>query len=124
VAGRYRGQAAAWDVVNEAVTDQADGLRGGLWMEALGAGYIDTAFHLAREADPAAPLFLNDYGLERADKRRVFLSLAEDLLRRGAPLGGWARRRTCTRASPLARSGARSATSPASGCRSTSRNST
>jgi endo-1,4-beta-xylanase len=88
VAGRYRGQAAAWDVVNEAVTDQADGLRGGLWMEALGAGYIDTAFHLAREADPAAPLFLNDYGLERADKRRVFLSLAEDLLRRGAPLGG------------------------------------
>ena len=88
VAGRYRGQAVAWDVVNEAVTDQADGIRGGLWMEALGPGYIDRAFHLAREADPGAPLFLNDYGLERADKRRVFLRLAEDLMRRGAPLGG------------------------------------
>ena len=88
VAGRYRGQAVAWYVVNEAVTDQADGLRGGLWMEALGPGYIDKAFHLAREADPAAALYLNDYGLERADKRRVFLRLAEDLLKRGAPLGG------------------------------------
>jgi endo-1,4-beta-xylanase len=88
VAGRYRGQAVAWDVVNEAVTDQADGLRGGLWMDALGPRYIDTAFHLAREADPGAALFLNDYGLERADKRRVFLRLAEDLLKRGAPLSG------------------------------------
>lgn len=89
VAGRYAGQAVGWDVVNEAVHDDGDRLRGGVFQEALGLDYIGLAFEAAREADPQAVLFLNDYKLERdATKRRTFLRLCEALLRDGVPLGG------------------------------------
>jgi len=89
VVGRYRGLAIGWDAVNEAVAEDGEGLRGGYWSQALGRDYIDLAFGHARQADPAAVLFLNDYNLERMPaKRRTFLRLAEGLLKRGAPLGG------------------------------------
>lgn len=89
VAGRYRGRVRGWDVVNEAVEDDGGALRACLWSEVFGEGYIERAFHIARDADPDAPLFLNDYGLESHPlKRRRFLALAETLLKRGAPLGG------------------------------------
>jgi endo-1,4-beta-xylanase len=89
VAGRYRGRVRGWDVVNEAVEDDGDALRACLWTEMFGDGYIERAFHVAREADPNAPLFLNDFGLEsHPKKRRRFLQLAETLLKRGAPLTG------------------------------------
>jgi endo-1,4-beta-xylanase len=90
VAGRYRGRAVSWDVVNEAVQDGPSGaLRECLWSRNLGFDYIADAFHLARAADPGAVLFLNDYGLEySAGKRAGFLRLAERLLKAGAPLGG------------------------------------
>ena len=89
VAGRYRGQVAGWDVVNEPVAEDGEGLRDCLWREALGLDYIARAFHHAREADPQARLFLNEYNLHsRPAKRATFLRLAEDLLARGVPLGG------------------------------------
>ncbi|MGZ8363714.1 MAG: endo-1,4-beta-xylanase [Caulobacteraceae bacterium] len=90
VAGRYRGQAVGWDVVNEAVTEDGSALRDCLWGRKLGEfDYIRLAFQYAREADPAAPLFLNDYGLDyNPAKRATFLKLAERLLKAGAPLGG------------------------------------
>jgi endo-1,4-beta-xylanase len=89
VAGRYRGRVAGWDVVNEAVLDDGSGYRDCLWRKNLGMDYVRLAFLAAREAEPAAPLFLNDYNLETTPaKRAAFLRLAEDLLKRGAPLGG------------------------------------
>ena len=88
VAGRYRGRVVGWDVVNEPIDDDGATLRGGYWLQALGPGYIDRAFEHARAADSDAVLFLNDYNLEQAGKRRSFLRLAEDLLTRGIPLGG------------------------------------
>lgn len=89
VAGRYRGQVVSWDVVNEAVNDDGGGYRDCLWSRNLGMDYIPRAFHLAREADDRAVLFLNDYFLERKpQKRAAFLRLAERLLKAGAPLGG------------------------------------
>ena len=90
VAGRYRGRAVSWDVVNEAVNDDdSGGYRQCLWSRNLGMDYIPAAFHLARAADDQAILFLNDYNLESNPKKRAgFLRLAESLLKAGAPLQG------------------------------------
>jgi endo-1,4-beta-xylanase len=90
VVGRYRGQAVGWDVVNEAVAEDGDGWRDSLWSRRLGDfEHIALAFRHAREADPGAVLFLNDYNLELLPKKRLtFLRLAERLLAAGAPIGG------------------------------------
>ncbi|CAN5337356.1 endo-1,4-beta-xylanase [soil metagenome] len=90
VAGRYRGKVVSWDVVNEAVRDDAPELRDCHWSETLGHdGYIERAFHQARAADPDAVLFLNDYNLENnPEKGATFLKLVERLLKAGAPVGG------------------------------------
>jgi endo-1,4-beta-xylanase len=89
VAGRYRGQAAGWDVVNEPTAEDGDGYRQCLWSEAFGMDYVDRALRHAREADPTAVLFVNEYNLESLPRKRAsFMRLIEDLLRRGAPLGG------------------------------------
>ena len=90
VAGRYRGQAAGWDVVNEAVAEDGEGLRDCLWSRNLGQDdYMARAFDHAAEADPAAMRFINDYNLDSLPKKRAtFMALVERLLKRGAPLTG------------------------------------
>jgi len=90
VAGRYRGQVVGWDVVNEAVAEDGEGWRTSLWSQRLGDfEHIALAYRTAHEADPAAPLLLNDYNLEYYDRKRTtFLKLAERLLASGAPLTG------------------------------------
>jgi len=89
VAGRYRGRAAGWDVVNEPVRNDSEGYYDSIFSRNLGPAHIEDAFFLAREADPKAVLFLNEYNLEYMPaKRRLFLKLAERLLKAGAPLGG------------------------------------
>lgn len=90
VVGRYAGQAVGWDVVNEAVAEDGEGWRDSLWARRLGAlEHMTLAFRHAREADPDAVLFLNDYNLENLPRKRAtFLKLAEALLKAGAPLGG------------------------------------
>jgi endo-1,4-beta-xylanase len=90
VAGRYRGQAVGWDVVNEAVRDDGEGLRDCIYSRNLGQDdYMILAFHYAREADPHAPLLINDYNLQSNPKKRAtFMRLVERLLKRGAPIGG------------------------------------
>jgi endo-1,4-beta-xylanase len=63
VAGRYAGQIASWDVVNEAVA--LDGTpRQSLWWNAMGRDYMRIALETARESDPSALLFYNDFGIE------------------------------------------------------------
>jgi len=88
--GRYRGLAVAWDVVNEAVSEDGDSRRTSLWSEKLGDfEHMRLAYELAHAADPNAVLFLNDYFLDsKPNKRVTFLKLAEDLLKAGAPLTG------------------------------------
>lgn len=88
--GRYRGKMAGWDVVNEPVAEDGDGLRDCHWSRALGQeGYMVRAFEQARAADPDAVLFLNEYNLENIPRKgATFLRLVERLLRLGAPIGG------------------------------------
>ncbi len=97
VAGRYAGQVAAWDVLNEPSDprwNRADDLVEIGWKKALGDGYVDQAFAAAHAADPHATLFINDDLLEYDDpagraKRAAYLRLIPRLLRRGVPLGGF-----------------------------------
>lgn len=90
VCDRYRGRVTGWDVVNEAVAEDGNGLRSCLWSEALGQdGYIQRAFEQAKAAEPDAVLFLNDYNLENnPTKGATFLRLVERMLSRGVPIGG------------------------------------
>ncbi|MGF1482023.1 MAG: endo-1,4-beta-xylanase [Cyanophyceae cyanobacterium] len=88
VVGRYRGQVAAWDVVNEAVERQGQ-LRESIWSKTIGPDYIELAFRWAHEADPGAKLFYNDYrgeGLGR--KSDAIYALAQELLQRDVPISG------------------------------------
>lgn len=88
VAGRYRGRIKGWDVVNEAVSDGPEGLRDSPWRRIIGDDFIDHAFRFAREADPTAELYYNDYGLENPAKRERALALLRGLLKRGVPVDG------------------------------------
>jgi endo-1,4-beta-xylanase len=89
VVGRYRGRIEQWDVVNEALDDEAQ-LRRSPWFEAMGVDYIASAFHWAHEADPQARLFLNDYNVEDVcAKSDAYYELAQRLLAEGVPLHGF-----------------------------------
>jgi endo-1,4-beta-xylanase len=90
VTGRYRGRMSGWNVVNEAVAEDGNGLRSSLWSQRLGeTEHMALAFRTAREGDPNARLFINDYNLEYLPaKRATFLRLAERLLASGAPVTG------------------------------------
>jgi endo-1,4-beta-xylanase len=87
---RYRGQAVGWDVVNEPVAEDGNGLRDSLWSRNLGVeDYMLLAFQFARAADPNAVLLVNEYNLENSpQKLDTFLRLVERLLNRGAPITG------------------------------------
>ena len=77
------------DVVNEALQPDGSGLRPSLWLEAFGPGYIDTAFHAARAANPKTRLVYNDFGCEwgRNDRFRALqLNLLDGMRKRGTPI--------------------------------------
>jgi endo-1,4-beta-xylanase len=98
VAGHYKGQVFAWDVVNEAVSDSATGkgtdLRDSIWYNKpgigiAGTGYIEQAFRWAHAADPKALLFYNDYGIEvPGPKFQAVYNMVKDFVARGVPIHG------------------------------------
>ena len=93
VAGRYRGKIAMWDVVNEAIDDRPNtnpfNLRDSLWFRKLGPEFLVLAFKWAREADPKAELYYNDYGIESGGRKgQNALDLAKWLKEQGAPITG------------------------------------
>ncbi len=88
VVDRYRGQLVAWDVVNEAIADNAS-LRDTIWLKGIGSEYIEMAFRWAHEADPQAHLFYNDYGGEDLGKKSdAIYALVKDLRQRDVPIHG------------------------------------
>lgn len=89
VVGHYKGKVKGWDVVNEALADGGpDVLRGSPWRKIIGDDFIEQAFRFAREADPKAELYYNDYGLENPHKRDKALTLLRGLKQRGVPIAG------------------------------------
>src|SRR5258706_3973152 len=89
VAGHYRDHVAAWDVVNEAVAADGSGLRDTVFSRGLGPDYIADAFRTAREADPRALLFYNEYDAEGKGLKsdRVY-ELVKGLKQGGVPIDG------------------------------------
>jgi len=89
VADHFRGRVVAWDVVNEAVADDGSGLRDTVFRQKLGDQYIADAFRLARQADPQALLFYNDYGGEGLNQKsnRIY-DLVQGLRAQGVPIDG------------------------------------
>jgi GH35 family endo-1,4-beta-xylanase len=53
-AGAMRGKLAEWDVINEPYSNHD-------FMDILGKQVMDDWFKAAREADPEATFFINDY---------------------------------------------------------------
>ncbi len=98
VAGRYKGKIGGWDVVNEALADnagQAGNMPNGLRSDSpfnriIGSPeYILMAFKWAHEADPNAELYYNDYNLDASDfKRANCVELIKYLKANGAPITG------------------------------------
>jgi endo-1,4-beta-xylanase len=87
VVSRYKGKIYAWDVVNEAVSDNPkELLRNSLWYKICGEDFIAKAFEYAHEADPKAVLFYNDYNTEYPEKRQRIFTLIKKLKDSGVPI--------------------------------------
>jgi endo-1,4-beta-xylanase len=92
----YKGRIRDWDVVNEPIAEQqptGNDFRPGLWSRYLGENYVAMALRAAADADPAAELFVNEYGIEgnsAADKKKraTFGRLIRNLKDKGVPLTG------------------------------------
>jgi endo-1,4-beta-xylanase len=87
VVGRYKGKIHGWDVVNEAI-DEDGSLRKTAWRDGIGDDYVAKAFEFARDADPNAELYYNDYNLEKPEKRAGVIKLVNDLKARGLRVDG------------------------------------
>jgi GH35 family endo-1,4-beta-xylanase len=88
VVGHYRGQLRAWDVVNEAIDDNAN-LRDSVFSRAFGSSFIASAFKRAHKADPKAKLFYNDYGTEVQNaKSDAVYALVKGLVQARVPIDG------------------------------------
>lgn len=75
----FRGRVHGWDVINEAIDDGGPYLRNTPALRAIGEDYIVKAFQFAREADPDAELYYNDYNIEADYKRPKAVRLLKEL---------------------------------------------
>jgi endo-1,4-beta-xylanase len=92
--GRYRGRIWQWDVANEFFTDSDPSTinPNDFWVSHLGPGIIPRAFRWAREADPRALLFYNDYNIAGEDgtnaKSDAAYAWLQQMLDQGVPIDG------------------------------------
>jgi endo-1,4-beta-xylanase len=92
--GRYRGKIWQWDVANEFFLDaNPSGINpNDFWVANLGPGIIPQAFKWARQADPHALLFYNDYNIASEDgtnaKSDAVYAWLRQMLDQGVPIDG------------------------------------
>lgn len=87
IMGRYRGHIHGWDVVNEAIL-QDGSFRKSKWFEIIGEDYVQKAFEFAREADPEAELYYNEYDYEFGPKTEGVIQLIRNLQSKGVRVDG------------------------------------
>ncbi|MFB1097933.1 endo-1,4-beta-xylanase [Terribacillus sp. JSM ZJ617] len=84
----YQGRIDTFDVVNEAWNDDGT-LRDTIWLRTIGPDYIPLAFQWAREANPDAKLYYNDYGNEMSNaKSEAMLEALSNWKQEGIPIDG------------------------------------
>ncbi len=86
IATATQGFVTEWDVVNEPYTNTDI-------QKVLGDSILTEAYKAAREADPKARLFINDYGIlshsgTNADHQDGYYKVIQTLKAAGAPIGG------------------------------------
>ncbi|HPT92514.1 MAG TPA: endo-1,4-beta-xylanase [Limnochordia bacterium] len=86
----YGDDVYCWDVVNEAVSDDAAYILRpeSPWMRTIGEEFIRIAFRKAHEVNPNIKLFYNDYNAVAPYKRGRIHKLLADLLAEGVPVHG------------------------------------
>ena len=89
VMNRYKDVIYAWDVVNEAMSDGGDNpYRNSKLYQLCGDEFIAKAFQFAREADPNAILFYNDYNECDLRKSRNIYNMVLKMRANGVPIDG------------------------------------
>ena len=91
VMGRYKGRVYAWDVVNEAISDDPNAphpYRESLYYKIAGDEFIRKAFEYAHQADPDALLFYNDYNETNPVKRERIYNMVKEMKTAGVPIHG------------------------------------
>lgn len=87
VMGRYKGRIHGWDVVNEAIAEDGS-FRKCEWFDIIGEDYVLKAFEYAREADPNAQLYYNDYDFVKRSKCEGVMRFIKELQFKGARIDG------------------------------------
>ena len=91
IVSRYKDVVYCWDVVNEAMTDDKnaeDPYRQSVMYKLCGDEFIAKAFQFAREADPNALLFYNDYNeCDPVKSKRIF-NMVKKMKDAGVPIDG------------------------------------
>ena len=88
---RYKDIVYCWDVVNEAITDDrnaTDPYRQSPMYKIAGDEFIANAFRYAREADPQALLFYNDYNETDPVKSQRIYEMVKKMKANGVPIDG------------------------------------
>ena len=91
IVNRYKDVIYCWDVVNEAITDDrnaADPYRQSPLYKIAGDEFIAKAFEYAREADPKALLFYNDYNECDPVKSKRIYEMVKKMKAAGVPIDG------------------------------------
>jgi endo-1,4-beta-xylanase len=89
VAGRYAGQVPRWDVINEPLATGGPTLSNSVFHRLLPPGWMASVFSAVRAVDPAAELWINEYGTDWVPgKHEALVALVNDLLAAGAPIDG------------------------------------
>ena len=91
VVSRYKDVVYCWDVVNEAMTDDKNAMdpyRQSAMYKLCGDEFIAKAFQFAREADPKALLFYNDYNECDPVKSQRIYNMVKAMKQAGVPIDG------------------------------------
>jgi len=92
VVSHFKGRVYLWDVLNEAFPDggytaasnwrnsmRGDSQNGNPWYIKIGAEFVFEAFLAARQADPDAILYYNDYNLNQTNKATMVRNMVGDV---------------------------------------------